>query len=264
VFSADEDRDIWIWDLRQSALTRLTFDPAPDMYPVWTPDSRQIVSGSAREGGVYNLWRLAADGTGTPERLVKSEHVNGPHSFTPDGASIIFEEIVPEMGRDLMRIALDTRRVTPVLQTKFQEVDGQVSPNGRWLAYQTDITGRREIHVRPYPNADSGHWQVSFDGGTEPLWARSGKELFHRTSDGGVVHVEVDPSATTWNPKPPIKLFDGPYFGTGGFWGYDVSPDAQRFLMIKDSGTKVSSAPPSIVVVQHWDEELKRLVPAAR
>ena len=143
------------------------------------------MSGSGRESGVFNLWRFAADGTGTPERLVKSEHVNGPHSFTPDGVSIIFEEIVPEMGRDLMRIALDTRRVTPLVRTKFQEIDGQVSPNGRWLAYETDATGRAEIHVRPYPDADAGHWQVSFTGGREPLWARNGKELFYRTDDRG-------------------------------------------------------------------------------
>jgi serine/threonine-protein kinase len=263
-FSADEERDIWIWDLQQSKMARLTFDPDQDMYPVWTPDGRQIVYGSQREGvraGVFNLWRQPADGTGAPERLTKSDHTNGPHSFTPDG-SLIFEEIVPQMGRDLMRITLDSRRITPLVQSKFQEVDGQVSPNGRWLAYETDVTGRAEIHVRPYPNADTGHWQVSFDGGREPLWARSGKELFYRTSDRGVVRVEVDPSGTTWNPGPPTKLFDGPYFGGGGFWGYDVSPDAQRFLLIKQSNVTATSAPPSIVVVQHWDEELKRLVPA--
>jgi serine/threonine-protein kinase len=167
------------------------------------------------------------------------------------------------MGRDLQELALDgAHQVTPLVHEKFDERNGIVSPDGRWLAYESDRSGAFAIYVRPFPNVDGGLRQVSMAGGTRPLWSRSGKELFYVGPDGALLRVPVEASGATWNAGTPTKLFERRYYnGTNTLRTYDVSPDGQRFLMIKAPGTDASAAPPALIVVQHWDEELKRLVP---
>ena len=180
-------------------------------------------------------------------------------------------------SRDLMRLALDgvrptspgrgepvePRLVTPLLQTQFDERNGIVSPDGQWLAYESNSAGAFEIYVRPYPNVADGQWIVSTAGGTRPLWSRSGKELLYVGPDGALLRVPVEASGSTWNAGTPMKLLEGHYFtsGEGNGRTYDVSLDGSRFLMIKAPATDPSAAPPALIVVQHWDEELKRLVP---
>jgi len=158
-----------------------------------------------------------------------------------------------------MRLSLDSGEITPVLQTPFEEVCAQVSPNDRWLAYETDATGRREVHVRPFPNAEDGHWQVSLSGGRQPSWTRGGRELVYSTSDGAIMSVDVDPDAPSWSASAPKKLFQGRYVigDIGTFSSYGVSADGQRFLMIKDVAPDSIQAVPNVVVVQHWNSELK-------
>src|SRR5258707_1166321 len=134
------------------------------------------------------------------------------------------------MGRDLLELALDgTRRVTPLLQTKFDERNGIVSPDGRWLAYESNSSGSFEIYVRPFPNVGGGQWQVSTAGGRQPLWARSGKELFYVAVDGALLRVPVEASGATWNAGTPMKLLGGRYYTGPGSAGagraYDVSAD---------------------------------------
>jgi Tol biopolymer transport system component len=266
VSSADQEQDLWSWDLRRATLTRLTFEPGQDLNPVWTPDGRRIIFASDRAGGVLNVWWQAADGTGAAERLTTGSNSQLPSGIAPDGTQVVLYGVIPTMGRDLLRLALDgSRRVTPLLQTKFEERNGLVSPDGRWLAYESDSSGRLEIYVRPFPNAGGGQWQVSTGGGTAPLWARSGKELFYLAPDGALLRVPVEASGATWNAGTPTKLLEGRYYTPGGAATvgrtYDVSPDGQRFLMIKAPGADATAAPPSVIVVQHWDQELKRLVP---
>jgi len=148
------------------------------------------------------------------------------------------------------------------LQTKFDELNGIVSPDGRWLAYESNSSGSFEVYVQPFPNVGGGQRQVSTAGGRQPLWARSGQELFYVGGNGALLRVPVEASGATWSAGTPMKLLEGRYV-TGGTLGrtYDVSPDGQRFLMIKAPVTDASAAPPALIVVQHWDEELKRLVP---
>ncbi len=260
--SFDEENDIWIWDLRRATLTRLTLDPGQDQFPLWTPDGRRIVF-SANHDGQPNLWWQAADGTGAAERLTTSSNAQFLNGITPDGTAVVFNQPTPTMGRDLLQLALDgTRRVTPLLQTKFDERNGIVSPDGRWLAYESNSSGRFEIYVRPFPNVGGGQWEVSTAGGRQPLWARSGKELLYFGSDGALLRVPVEASGATWNAGTPMKLLEGRYYtGTGSGRAYDVSPDGLRFLMIKAPGGDSTASSPSVIVVQHFDEELKRLVP---
>jgi serine/threonine-protein kinase len=265
VYSQDQELDLWIWDLARARLTRATFDSALDAFPVWTPDSRRLVFSSARSG-TRNLFWQAADGTGGAERLTQSPNQQDPTAVSPDGRRLIFTEVNPKTGNDVMQMMLDeSRQVTPLVSSTFNEKNGIISPDGRWLAYEANVSGRFEIWVRPFPDVTSGQWQVTTAGGTRPLWARSGKELFYVAQTGALMRVGVEPGPS-WAATPPSLLVKEGYFTIqGGFpaRSFDVAPDGQRFLMIKQSGD-ASIAPPNIIVVQHWVEELKRLVPAAK
>jgi serine/threonine-protein kinase len=184
---------------------------------------------------------------------------------SPDGRRLIFTATVPKTGEDVMQVEFDgSHRVTPLVQSPFTERNGIVSPDGRWLAYEANDSGRFEISVRPFPDVNSGHWQVSTGGGTRPLWARSGQELVYVSPTGALMRMGVE-RASSWAATTPTMLVKEGYFTTpGGNPGrtYDVSPDSQRFLMIKEGGGSDQTAAPSqIIVVQHWTEELKRLVP---
>jgi Tol biopolymer transport system component len=261
--ATDQEFDIWVWDLGRMTLTRVTSDPGIDLYPVWTPDGHRLIFSSER-AGTRNLYWETADGTGAVERLTDSPNQQNAAAVAPDGRRLIFTETAPKTGEDVMQVELDgTRRATPLVQSRFTERNGIVSPDGRWLAYEANDSGPLEIHVRPFPDVNSGHWQVSTNGGTRPLWARSGQELFYASPTGALMRVSVE-HASSWAATAPTMLIKEGYFtNPGGFLGrmYDVSPDGQRFLMIKAPGTDVGAAMPALMVVQHWDEELKRLVP---
>jgi Tol biopolymer transport system component len=262
VFANDQERDLWLWDLRRTTLTRLTATPGVDVVHVWTPDSRRLIFTSER-GGVRNLFWQAADGSGAVERLTESPNTQYPTGVSPDGRRLIFSDDSPTTGNDVMAIELnETRRVTPLVQSPFTEQNGTVSPDGRWLAYEANDSGRFEIYVRPFPEVNSGRWQVSTTGGTRPIWARSGQELVYVSSTGALMGVGLA-RGPSWAATTPTLVVKEGYFTNLNWWGrsYDISPDGQRFLMIKEGGVDGSAAPASIIVVQHWVEELKRLVP---
>ncbi|HSC28680.1 MAG TPA: protein kinase, partial [Vicinamibacterales bacterium] len=157
----DLENDIWIWDLARERLARLTFDPGTDRTPVWTPTGDRIAFSSERNGGKANLFWQAADGTGTADRLTESVNQQIPMSFNHDGTELIFVE--NRATWDLMAVSLkDGNRVArPLVQTPFLDWGGEVSPNGRWIAYQSSESGRFDVYVRPFPDVDQGRWQVS-------------------------------------------------------------------------------------------------------
>jgi len=255
----DQDYDIWIWDFARETLTRLTFAPGEDTYPVWTPDGRRVAFASERDG-TANLYWKAADGTGAVERLTESENRQYPYAFTPDTKQLVFLE-VDEQGLDLGVISLEGSS-EPLLATEFNERNGEISPDGRWLAYESDESGQPEIYVRPFPSVDEGKWQVSTGGGRRPLWAPDGRELFYLASSGTrlmAVGVRTEPSFAPGNAE---VVFEGSFFAPPGAPGrtYDIAPDGERFLMIKDSGSDETSST-EFILVQNWFEELKRLVP---
>ena len=258
----DQEQDIWIWHFARRTLTRLTFDPGWDRYPVWTPDGRRIVFSSQRAGGAALFWQ-ASDGTGTAERLTEGESIQYGSSISPDGTTLVLDE--QTTTTDLHALALNgERRVTPLVTTMFIETNGELSRDGRWLAYRSNESGRFEVYVRPFPDVDGGRWQVSSGGGLQPLWAPNGRELFYVDLEGRIVAVPIEPGSDFRAGNPHVVV-EGAFAtilpGTNGRM-YDVSRDGQRFLMIKaDDGREQPAPPPQIVVVQHWTEELKRLVP---
>ena len=258
----DQERDIWLWDLARNALTRVTLDPGVDQTAVWAPDGRRLFFASGREG-ITNLFSQPADGSGMAERLAKAPYTQNPTSVSPDGRFVVFYEIRPA-GRDIMMLTLDGGTVQPLFQTRFDELNGDISPDGRWLAYESNSSGRVEVYVSPFPNVKDGQKQVSTGGGMQPGWARSGQEMFYFDLDGSLMSVRVTPRPGVWNAASPTKLFDSGYFtGDQTFLvrNFDVSPDGQRFLMIKPGAGGQEATSPHIVVVQNWLEELRRLVP---
>jgi len=257
----DQENDIWIWNFAPETLTRLTFDPGRDIYPTWTPDSLQVVFGSSRDG-TLNLFRKAADGTGTVEQLTQSANDLAPQTLSPDGARVVSRENHPEQGFNLVVSSLDGDGTsTPLLATEFAEMNAEISPDGHWLAYQSNASGQNEIYVRPFPNVDEGRWQISRDGGIMPLWSPHGRELFYLTSSRQLMAVTVrsEPSFTFGNP---MILFEGaPVFLGPVGRTYDVSPDGKRFLMFKVGGPADKADPTQLILVLNWFDELKRLVP---
>ena len=270
---ADQDQDIWIWDLARQTLTRLTFDPLADSYPVWSPDSQRLIFSSTRSGP-SNLYWQASDGTGTVERLTESRNPQFPYAVTPDGNAILFREdaLASQDRPDLMLLLMPSplrpaapgvsKIPMPMVQTMFAERNAELAPKGQWLAYESNESGRVEIYVRPFPNVDSGRWQVSTSGGSRPVWARSGDELFYLAPDGTIQGVRVDGSSS-WRSSTPTKVLQGDYFlSIQPGRTFDIAPDGKRFLMIKAGTDDDAPAPQRFIIVENWFEELKRRVPA--
>jgi len=258
----ERDNNIWVWDSAAALLRRITSGSGVSAGPVWTSDGRRIVFVSNREGA-QNLFSQAADGTGTVDRLADSPNTQAPTAITRDGI-LMFTEWFPTTGADVMALPLSSpHQGHPLVQTRFNERNGTVSPDARWLAYEADDTGAFEIHVRPYPDVNSGNWQISTSGGTQPVWGPKGQELFYVAPDGALMRVAVSGGAA-WAAGAPMKLLESRYVTrTTGLYQryYDIAPDGKRFLMLKAAGSDANSAAPQMVVVQHFDEELKRLVP---
>jgi serine/threonine-protein kinase len=204
------------------------------------------------------IWRQAADGTGEPELMVDTPATLA--TVSPDGAHLIFTRFTPSSLTDIMRMALDgSRRVSPLVITRFNEGAGEVSPDGRWLAYQSNVSGRREIYVAPYPNAMSRRWPVSTagGGGGGPLWSRDSRELFYMAPDGALMGVQVKSTGSSWAATSPVRVLEPGYWSSDERIGrqYDISPDGKRFLVVTPS--KATPDPPDLVVEQHWLETLK-------
>src|SRR5262245_32206513 len=261
----DQERDIWIWNLMGQTLTRLTVGQEGDSFPVWWPDGRSLIFASA-VAGVANIFRQAANGTGSMERLTEGERATAPSSVAPARTEVLFGEVAPRTGFDLERLRVSPaspqklNTPTPLVRTTFTEQNAEVSPDGQWLAYESNESGRLEIYVRPFPDVNGGRWLVSTGGGRMPLWSRDGRELFYVSPDGAMMVSRVE-AGRTWVAATPVQLFRGDYLIASAVRTFDIAPDGKRFLMIKNVETP-NAPPASIVVVEHWFEELKRLVPA--
>jgi serine/threonine protein kinase/Tol biopolymer transport system component len=249
-------RDVWIYDIEQDTLTRLTFEGS-HYYPVWTPDGKRVAFSSSM-AGTYDLYWKLADFSGTAEPLLVKEGEQLEISFTPEGKLLVFRERHPVTSRDIWILPLDGERTPqPFLNTSFNERSPMLSPDGRWLAYVSDDSGRSEIYVRTFSDLSGSRWQVSTDGGTEPLWAKNGKELFYRGSNRFFsASIETEP---TFKVGTREALFEDVYWNSAVHTLYDIHPDGKRFVMVK--GLQQRS---ELIVVQNWFEELRHAFQAEK
>ena len=260
----DQDNDIWIWAFGPQTLTRLTSAPGNDMFPVWTRDSERVIFTTApnKEGRRDLAWR-AADGSTPVERLVEGQI--GSYFYRPYSLANA-STLLLDLNSDILTLDISSAGrqqgtgPTPLVQTPFAEQNAEVSPDGRWVAFQSNESGGDEIYVRPFPNG-KGRALVSASGGRTPLWSHDGQELFYGAPDGAVMSVRVVKGPVWQQHGPATQVVRPGYFHAGEIMRtFDVAPDGSRFLMIKQN-TDTTGAPRSIVLVQHWFEELKRLVP---
>ncbi len=251
--------DVWTLDTVRGTMSKLTFDASQEnIMPIWSPDAASIVFAS-RRNDKWGLYRKRSDGTGADELLFESDLVKYPWSWSPDGKFIVFGMTDPKSVQDLWLLPLSDRKPTPLLNSPYTEMFAQISPDGRWLAYASNETGRSEIYVKPFPSGD-GKWQLSTNGGVFPRWRQDGREVFIETTGGGRLEsVAVNGSGATFEAGVAGGLFDArqpassPAGHMGQFHVYAVSPDGQRFLIPRPladlEGTTLYSP---ITVILNW------------
>ena len=249
--------DLWLWDLMRSALTRLTSGAGSNL-GVWMADARHVLfsTGLARPS-----LRMAAADSAAIETLDVKQAQGTLFSVSRDGTSVLMQVVSTETGGDiavLHRVSTSFSQEW-LVHTKFDEGGAELSPDGRWLAYYSNESGRNEVYVRPFPQVDTARWQVSTQGGSRPAWSPEGRELFFLGPDLAMMRVEVR-TADAFAATTPSKLFDGSSFYLGfAMRQYDVSADAQRFVMIKNAANSDQrSSFPDITVAVNWQQDLSR------
>ena len=205
-----------------------------------------------RGGGIFSR---AADGPANEERLTTTPNDQYPNSISPDGRYLAVQDSSPTTSGDIVRVDLHgDHHAEPLLQTKFREANAEISPDGHWMAYQSDESGRIEIYVRPFPEPGNTRFPVSNGGGIKPMWARDGRELYDLNGSSIMaVPVQTSPSFVAGTP---VRLFGGGYFSAILGRTCDVARDG-RFLMIRNPPLDPATTPASMIVVQNWFEELK-------
>jgi serine/threonine-protein kinase len=259
IHSSDQDNDIWIWDIAAETLTRLTFGRSQDSFPVWTTDGKRVIYVGIADGEPNLLWK-AADGTGQPEPLLAKPPGGNPalvaNGVTPDGRFLIYSIGTPA---DIIVLPLEgDRQPRPLLANpQYAERGGQVSPDGRWLAYNSDESGSFQVYVRPFPNVEQGRWQVSSDGGLLPIWAPNGRELFYINDENQVMGVPVQAGAS-FSFGRPAMVFDHSDRPPSAYRNYEITPDGSRFVIVKESQRSRAT---QFVATINWFDELRGRVP---
>jgi Tol biopolymer transport system component len=251
--------DVWVLDLERGTVERLTTEPGRDSEPIWSPDSTRIAYLSSGQPGGPGIFIRRADGSGTAERITQGTHL--PGYWSADGKWLAFADFASRgisvaTVSALMVVDVEGDHTPrPLLKGAF----GRIAPTERWMAVVGSETGNDEVYVRPFPNPSAGRRdRISTDGGRNPVWARDGKTLFYRRGQTIMAVAVTGDDPSTW-PKPQT-LFDGPYLFDVGPTHFDVARDG-RFLMLKTASDE-GDAPPPIILVQNWFEELRRLAPS--
>jgi len=249
-----QGRVIWIYDLERGLRTRFTFDSADENTPVWSPDGSRIVFSSRRKGHM-DLYQKASNGAATEDALFADTDSLGKtaQSWSPDGKFIMYDRVDAQTGYDLFVLPLfGDHKPYPFLQTQFNERRGRFSPDGRWVAYASDESGRYEVYVSPFPGP-GGKWQVSTAGGMSPRWRHDGNELYYLAFDNTLMAAAVNGRGASFGVGAVKPLFRARTAGAS--YLYDVSADGLRFL-VNTLPEQTASAP--ITVVLNWSAGLKK------
>jgi serine/threonine-protein kinase len=251
---ANNNMDIWSFAVARGTWDRMTVDPADDILPVWSPDDTHIIFGSRRSGRMDLYRKRVGSAPGDEELLLSTPEIKFVMDWSPDGRFLLYGTAAAKRGVDIWALPLVGKAAPfPILQTEFSELLPQVSPSGRWMAYQSNRTGRYEINLRPFP-AGGADVPVSSHGGAEPRWNPNGRELFYLTPDGRLAAVVLRFSANEERVEPgvPRELFATALQDAGGTMArqrYAVAPDGQSFLLHSPAGD-VPTLP--ITVILNW------------
>jgi serine/threonine-protein kinase len=257
-------QDIWIYDLGRDAMTRMTFDSKANQLPIWSPDGRYIMYQS-QEG----LFWTRADGAGKPQPLIRTKRPVFPWSFTPDGNRLAYCELDPETAFDLWTVPLENddaglrggkREV--FLRTTSDERYPSFSPDGRWLAYASNESGNFQVYVRAFPDT-GGKWQISIDGGSYPMWSRSGRELFFESLDNLIMVAGYTVHGDSFiYDKPRLWSEKGLANAVSRSRNVDLAPDGKRFVAVLPA--EGGEAQHHVVFLENFFDELRRRAPVKR
>jgi serine/threonine-protein kinase len=253
-----QERHLWVYDLVRGTNTRV-HDLGLSSYPTWAPDGKHLLFGWQKSVRI-NLFQQPADGSAAMERITTSDCDQRVGSWSPDGEKVALVEICEGSGWNISMLDVRSRQVTPLITSNSNERFPEISPDGRWIAYSSDETKRDEVYVQRV--LGSGRFQVSTAGGIQPLWSKDGTKLFYRwLNQVWVADVRLDSGLA---PGTPRLLFEREGYSLGSpIRGYDLSPDSQRFLMVKLDRRSPSPAT-EITLVQNWLEDLKSKLPAGK
>jgi serine/threonine-protein kinase len=253
----DDNWDIWVYELARDVSTRLTFSESYDGDQIWSPDGTELLFTSSRTGETIS-YRKRADGTGEAEPLMAEQRDQTyATSWSADGRRVLGQRL--GQGVDLWVLDLESGEVEDYLATPFSESFAAFSPDGRWVAYQSDESGRTEVYVRRFPTG-GGKWQISDGGGAQPQWSADGRELFFRNKEGIMV-VPVDGTGSSFQADKPRPLFTGSFLGGVqglsvqgySFPDYDSTRDGRRFILFpqEDEGPEAH-----VTLVTRWFDDL--------
>ena len=262
-----QNPDVWVAELDRGSVTRVTTDAAPDTVAIWSPDGQSLVFESHRDGAPA-LYRKAADGTGPAERLFSLEGASEiiPRDWTPDGTALLVTVEARE-NDDIGLVSLEAPSSwEPLIHSEADEDAPSLSPDGGWIAYESEDTGQTEVYVQRFPDL-GGRRLISIGGGYHPTWSSDGTELFYQRPAGvgppvAMMRVAIEREGTTLTAGRPEELFEWSFYTRGGpGQPYDLGPDGRFLMVVRESQTESADSPYDLVVVQNWFEELKRLVP---
>ena len=258
--TAGFSRGAWVYDIRRNTAIRLSLDGFV-WSAIWTPDGNRLVFSWPRTGP-SEIWWAASDGSGKPERLLTATSDQRASSLTRDGKHLAFVDIGPDMTGDIRVLRMADRQVIPFAVTKSNEAIAEFSPDGRWLAYVSNESGRNEVYVRSFPDGKRT-LPISSEGGTSPLWAPSGRELFYWNIEfTKLMKVDISPGQNLAAGASKL-LFEFSAATATYLRTYDITPDGRRFL-VKERQKYDPKPVTELHLVRNWFEELKRLSPAGK
>ncbi len=253
--------DVWIYDIVRDNFIRLTYEAGSNVAPVWTPNSQRVTFSSNR-AGPYNIFWKPADRSGAAEQLTASEYIDFPNSWSPDAEVLIYSQNHPTTGLDLWLFSFkEENNPRKFIVTPYNEFASKFSPDGKWIAYVSDESGQNEVYVQQFPGP-GGKEQISKNGGSFPVWAPNGEELFY--INGNKMMAMKISTAPKFEVSSPRQLFVSESLSSGAnpsIPNYDISSDGYYFVIIRSEQEK---DPTRIHVILNWFDELKRLVPTEK
>ena len=265
------DREIFVYNWQRDTMSRLTFNTQLPGYPIWSPDGKHIAFYFSSTGG-YSLGWIRADGSGETQRLLDRKNLVSPFSFFPDGRRLAYHETDPDTSNDLWTLALDVSdpehlkpgRPEPFLRTPSNERDPVVSPDGRWIAYKSDESGRQEVYVRPFPGP-GGKSQISNTGGQLPVWSQKGRELFFQNLENRIMVTDYKVVGESFIPDKPHLWVDQKLHDVHGILNYDLAPDGKRFAIFPELKTQAEEkGDVQVAFLLNFFDELRRRAPISK